>query len=48
MKLETYISNAIDIARMATDTIEGLDKIDRLVKQYTVGLITGQELIELL
>ena len=42
------VQRAADIARMGTDTLGGLNKIDRIIEQFKVGLITADEAIRML
>lgn len=42
------VERKADIARMGTDTLAGLNKIDRIVEQFKAGLITADEAIRML
>ena len=40
------LRRAADMARMATDSMQGLNKIGYILNQYRVGLITEREAME--
>ena len=42
------VQRAADIARMGTDTIGGLNKIDHVIKLFKSGLITADEAVRML
>jgi len=42
------VREAHQIAYMATDTLGGMNKADRILEQYKSGLITASEAIRLL
>ena len=44
--MENRVQSAYNIALMATDTLEGLKRIDAIWHSYVVGLITADEAIE--
>lgn len=47
-EMSKQLRNAADIARMATDTLSGLNKIDKILALAKVGLITEAEALDLL
>lgn len=41
------VQRAASIARMGTDTLAGLNKIDHIIELFKVGLVTADEAIRM-